>query len=76
MASNGVMTGNSDYSYIPAGWTCQSLLNTATLNLGYDVAAPDEVTEDDHKAKSLPRARGERKIDLKAGEKVSVKADD
>jgi hypothetical protein len=40
MASNGVMLGNTDYSYIPLGWTCQSLLNTATLNLGYDVAFP------------------------------------
>jgi hypothetical protein len=42
MASNGLMTGNSDYSYTPAGWTCQVLLNTATVNLGYDVVEPDE----------------------------------
>jgi hypothetical protein len=41
MASNGLMTGNSDYSYTPAGWTCQVLLNTATVNLGYDVADPE-----------------------------------
>jgi hypothetical protein len=37
MASNGAYSGNSDYSYLPLGWTCQTLLNTSTLNLGYDV---------------------------------------
>jgi hypothetical protein len=30
----------ADYSYLPLGWTCQSLLNNATQNLGYDMHAP------------------------------------
>jgi hypothetical protein len=75
MASNGVMMGNSDYAYLPLGWTCQSLLNTSTVNLGYDAPAPDE-DKPKITAKARADAKPDRKIDLKAGEKVSVKADD
>lgn len=42
MASNGISTGNSDYSYQPVGWTCQTLVTTpGNLNLGYDVKEPN-----------------------------------
>lgn len=30
----------ADFSYFPIGWTCQNLLNNATMNLGYDMHAP------------------------------------
>jgi hypothetical protein len=43
MASNGAQAGNSDYAYLPVGWTVQVLLNSATQNLGYDVTAPSTV---------------------------------
>lgn len=51
MASNGAMSGNSDYAYLPLGWTCQVLVNSSSAgNLGYDIAfnpvehkAPKEV---------------------------------
>lgn len=56
MASNGVMTGNSDYSYTPLGWTCQVLTNTATVNLGYDVKAPVEDEKPRPRAVTPPRA--------------------
>lgn len=32
----------ADYSYLPLGWTCQNLLNNATMNLGYDMHAPTQ----------------------------------
>lgn len=41
MASNGVILGNSDYSYLPLGWTCQSLVTSpGNINVGYDVKYP------------------------------------